>query len=125
MAGGGLNSGSHVYDVVTLDALEWARNKAIKNGKVLLLQFGHSDCKLCPAFTAKVEELYKEYDFMYGYCDTHSADDLLEEYGVTRVPSFVLFKEHSGSTFINATIEQLESEVKSVCTPSLVLDKDF
>ena len=112
-------------DVVNEDTLDWARNKAAEEGHVLLLQFGNSSCIRCPAFSEAIEELKENYTFMHCYCDTHLADDLLEEYGVTNVPSIVIFKEHMTVSFLNCSIETLKCEVKSHCSAILKLEEDF
>lgn len=112
-------------DVVNEETLDWARKKATKEGRVLLLQFGNSKCARCPAFSKEVEELKKNYTFMHCYCDTHLAEDILEEYGVNSVPSIVLFKEHMSVSFLSCSIDTLKTEVKTHCNAILKLDEDF
>ena len=114
-----------VVDVVNEETLDWARKKAAKEGNVLLLQFGNSKCVKCPEFSKEVEELKNNYTFMHCYCDTHLAEEILEEYGVTSVPSIVLFKEHMSVSFLSCSIETLKAEVKSHCNTILKLDEEF
>jgi len=112
-------------EIVNEETLEWLRKKAAKDNSVLVLQFGNSKCSRCPLFSEAVEELKGDFTFVHGYCDTHLADGVLEEYNVTTVPSVVIFKKHMTVSFLNCSIETLKKEVRANCSATLKLDEDF
>lgn len=115
----------HVIEVQTTEATEWAKERAVKQGVVLLLQFGNDACERCPEFAKALEDLKEEFNFMHAYCNTHYAEDLLETYLITKVPSFVIMNEHMDSVFLDTDVDTLKREVQNVCRPVLRLDAEF
>lgn len=105
---------------------EW---EACKEGAVdgaVLLQMGSPVCALCPAFSARIEELKKERKFRHVYVNMHDAEeDLCEELQVTRLPAYVLVSGDQTLSTEGATPDQLAQTVHSVCDGVLVLDDDF
>lgn len=114
-----------VATVRTMDELNFYIGRASDEGVPLLLQFGNKACVKCPEFTDAVTALKKQFHFFHAYCDTYEADDLLEEYNVTKVPSILIAKKHIKTAFLNTDVETLTRVVKENCSPVLSLDEDF
>ena len=68
------------------------------NGRPILLQLGSEKCANCPAFTEAVAALAEEHSFEWRYCDAHEENDILETYGITRLPAVVyMFRDEACS----------------------------
>ena len=111
--------------VQSVGELEFYVGRAAEEGVPVILQFGNPVCERCPQFSEAIRDLKKEFHFLHAYCNTHEADDLLEEFGVNQVPSLVVAKKHVKTAYLNASLDTLERFVKENCSPVLSLSEDF
>lgn len=111
--------------VQSLDELDFYVKRATGEGVPLLLQFGNVKCVRCPEFSEAIKALKQEFHFLHAYCDTFDTDDLLEEYGVTKVPSILIAKSHIKTRYLNIDTDSLKKAVEENCKPVLSLDADF
>lgn len=100
------------------------------NKHPVLVQFGSASCPRCPDFGRAIEALCPLWYFDWYYCDAHGQDtDLVEHYGITKLPAFVLTGEVAGSsvtlTVANAKIHHVERAIREHCKPALKTDADF
>lgn len=97
----------------------------------VLLQFSRVGCARCPAFTETVRGLLGQYRFQWAVVDTSEDGDLVEHFGITRLPAFVLATsatDQNATVRIAATPEMLRGVLSQHCeriTPELSLDADF
>ena len=112
---------------VTIRTLqEWEECKGSAANGAVLLQMGSPVCVLCPAFSARIEELKTERKFRHVYVNMHDVEECLyEELQVTRLPSYVLVSGDQTLSAEGATTEQLTQAIHSMCDGILVLDSDF
>lgn len=79
--------------VVTLDSRNF-ESEVLQSANLVLVDFYADWCGPCKMVAPLVEELSKEYEgqVTFGKLNIDNAQDLAVKYGVTSIPSLILFK---------------------------------
>ena len=112
-----------------VSAVEEFQERARKTEATLvLLQFGSPVCTRCPAFSEKLAQLAEVHDFEWFYCDAHDENDLVEHFGITKLPAYVITKRgshHPVAAREAATPEEVHESLKKFSTQNFRLDVEF
>ena len=112
-----------------VSAVEEFQEQARKTEATLvLLQFGSPTCTLCPAFSEKLTQLAEVHDMEWLYCDAHDENDLVEHFGITKLPAYAITKRgshHPVEVKEAATPEEVHESLKKFSTQNFRLDVDF
>lgn len=115
---------TEVKPLASLEDLEQARQLS---DRASVVQLGSKPCVKCPEFTQMVRNVAKHYDFVHLYVDVHDAEnELLEEFGVTRLPAFAIFKE--GCLVVqqqSASPDDVKAAIIEHCRPIFTTNADF
>jgi thioredoxin 1 len=82
-----------MMSVVTLDSRNF-ESEVLQSANLVLVDFYADWCGPCKMVAPLVEELSKEYEgqVTFGKLNIDNAQDLAVKYGVTSIPSLILFK---------------------------------
>ena len=113
--------------VKTLSELNSQRIVAADNSKPLLIKFFSPKCVKCPQFGSDVELLSESWQFSRADVNVFEADDeIIEEFGVTRLPAFCLERDGSRLELTEAANkEALVLALARHTTPQLKFEDDF
>lgn len=105
---------------------------SVHGGKMVVVKFGASWCTPCnelqSVFESLATDLHKNgYGAELVEVDRDDMEDVFEEYGILKMPTFkTFFNGVVTNTIQTPNKEQLRSQVHaSLPTPSLALDVDF
>lgn len=97
--------------------------------KVVIVKFGADWCAPCQAIAPAYAEVLEEFDpHVVPISAGHDeAEELFEEYEVTGMPTFLLFKNAKVERFLKKPdAQEIRSALKQSCPrPPLVLDENF
>ena len=68
---------------------------ATNNNKIIVVQFTANWCQICQQFLSTSEELEKIYNssnIIFTKVDVDQNSDLAEQYNITKIPTFLFFK---------------------------------
>ncbi|GMM35510.1 Trx3 protein [Saccharomycopsis crataegensis] len=101
---------SLIGQLKTLDEL----NSAIKSEKLTFVDFYATWCGPCKAVSPILEKLAVEYpNVQFRKVDVDESDDLAMEYGVSAMPTFVLFKDDKPiGKIIGANVNAIQKALK-------------
>ena len=122
------NAASSHADVPTIRTLEeWQILQSQREATTaLLLQCGSPVCTRCPDFTAAIERLKPDWDFVHVYVNTHDAEeDLIDDLQVSQLPAFFLMAQAGQAKAQAASPAQVDTAIQNLCIRSLKLDEDF
>jgi thiol-disulfide isomerase/thioredoxin len=110
-------------------SIEEFQNTTLKTEATLvLLQFGSPVCTLCPAFSEKITELSEIHSFKWLYCDAHEDNDLVEFFGISKLPAYLIAKRgnpHPVTAKEAATPDEVHESLKQYSVQNFRLDEDF
>ena len=98
--------------------------------KPVVVQMASKTCERCPSFTEEVKKLKLEYDFEWVYVDVFESTDIVDEFGIAKLPAFIYHvhkNEAHNVTCQNASPSELRNVLQRNCrlNQAFCLDADF
>lgn len=105
-------------------------HNAMSPDLIAVVQFSAPWCTRCPTFTEAMRQLKRDYQFIWVYAELPDAEELKEEFEITKLPALVLLsKDHETHKQVallqSSTPQDASKAVLEHCPPSFVLDADF